>query len=107
MPISTEEERRMVENGPRLTRLPSQLPDPDDWLVMGYVYADAAGTTLLNVRQIIRMKPMEPDEPGTGMRGVTGAVDTRQGVRWISRPWESFLADVVLATNHVLQSRMR
>lgn len=82
----------------RLSRMPERLPSPDDWLSMGYVFMDSAGMMLLNVRQIVSL---DPGILAAGPAGTTGAVTTTSGVRFVTRLWPSFLADVVLALAHV------
>jgi hypothetical protein len=81
----------------RLQEIPAKLPTAENWLSFGYVFMDPDGLSLLNVRHMVSMAPVASQVEAKA----TGMVNTVQGIRFVTRPWESFVADVFLALGSV------
>lgn len=83
-------------------------PSAQDLLTLGFV-ATSGTPAYVNVRYIVSMYEAHPTPPipaSGGSRAMpgsdhTGMVETVQGSRAIYRPWNLFLAEVLLALSHI------
>lgn len=83
-----------------MTQPPKALPGRGQWMAFGMVATDERGDTYVNVLHVIAFSAAHSDPNGGGK--TTGMLTTTCGVKFVTRPWDSFLADYYHALGNAL-----
>jgi len=67
-----------------------RLPTAAEWRILGVI---DTGQGIINVRHIITLEAAESVPTPREGREVTGILRTLNGICYVYRPWEEFLAD--------------